>query len=105
MSDGGSLAVAADLSNSGVTSFAQQSFAPGQAPQLYKDLGPAVAIHPEGYAPGFPCTHILHPHRHPACLFSRALCICTSINAARKTKAKERMQICPTACSSHHVLA
>ncbi len=52
MSDASSLAVAADLANSGVTSFAQQGFAPEQAPQLYKHLGPAVAVQPEGYAPG-----------------------------------------------------
>ena len=71
-SDAASLAVAADLSNSGVTSFAQQSFAPGQAPQLSKDLGPAVAIHPEGYAPGFRRSHVLC-HRHQACLSSEAL--------------------------------
>ncbi len=60
MSDASSLAVAADLANSGVTSFAQQSFAPDQAPQLSKDLGPAVAVQPEGYAPGFPPSQSWH---------------------------------------------
>ena len=60
MSDAGSLAVAADLANSGVTSFAQQSFAPDQAPQLHREMGPAVAIQPEGFAPGSPPSHIRH---------------------------------------------
>ena len=66
MSDAGSLAVAADLSNSGVTSFAQQAFAPGYtpAPQSYSGYAPATAIRPEGFAPGlfaFSCLHFISP--------------------------------------------